>query len=343
VKIAIIVNPLIPVPPKQYGGIERIVFMLIQELKKSGHDITLYASEDSVPGCKLIAYREHNPYNPSDFIKINAVTYKIAFKGFDLVHTFGRMTNIALLMRTRLPKIVSYQLPPTISQVRKAMKLARKNSINFTACSGYIAKQIGQAGIEATTIYNGVDIKEYEFSEKVTPEAPLVFLGRIQQEKGTAIAIAIAKATGLDLVIAGNIPGEEIHQKYFEEQVKPFIDNNQIKYIGPVDNFQKNKLLGNCRAFLMPVTWDEPFGIVMAEALACGTPVIGFKRGAVPEVVVDGKNGFICENEEEMIAAVLKADTIDRRQCRQVAEDRFSAVVLAGQYEDLYRRATGKI
>lgn len=342
-KIAIIVNPLIPVPPKQYGGIERIVFMLIQELIKSGHDVTLYANENSVPGCKLVGYREHDPYSPQDFVKINALTFKIALKGFDLVHTFGRMTNIALLMRSRLPKIVSYQLPPTISQVKKALKLARKNSIHFTACSGYIAKQIGQAGTEATVIYNGVDINEYQFNSSVPVDAPLVFLGRIQKEKGTDIAIEVAKATGLNLIVAGNIPGEEIHQKYFEEEVKPHIDGKQIKYIGPVDNVQKNELLGNCRAFLMPVTWDEPFGIVMAEALACGAPVIGFRRGAVPEVVISGKNGFICENREEMIAAVLKTGAIDRWQCRQIAEERFSANVLAGQYEELYRRATGKV
>ncbi|WPU98357.1 glycosyltransferase family 4 protein [Mucilaginibacter sp. cycad4] len=340
-KIALIVNPLIAVPPEQYGGIERIVFMLIRELKKSGHDVTLYANEYSQPGCKLIGYRESAHYGAKDLVKINRLTSKIAFQHFDLVHTFGRMSNIALLMFSRIPKIVSYQLPPTISQVKKAVSIAHENSLRFTACSKYIANQI-TAFADVTTIYNGVDIKDYDFNADVAEGAPLTFLGRIQQEKGTAIAINAAKKTNQKLVIAGNVPNEPKHQQYFNEQVKPYIDGEQIKYIGPVNNSQKNHLLRNSKAFLMPVTWDEPFGIVMAEALACGTPVIGFNRGAVPEVVTNGSNGFVCATEADMQTAINNIDGISRATCRQVAEQKFSAGVLAKQYEELYRLATGK-
>lgn len=340
-KIALIVNPLIPVPPEQYGGIERIVFMLIQELKKSGHDVALYANEHSQPGCKLIGYRESEHYGVKDLVKINKLTSKIAFQHFDLVHTFGRMSNIALLMLSSIPKIVSYQLPPTISQVKKAVSIAHKNSLRFTACSNYIARQIS-AFANVTTIYNGIDINDYEFNADVSDDAPLTFLGRIQQEKGTAIAIRVAKKTNQKLVIAGNIPNEPIHQQYFNEQVKPYIDGKQITYIGPVNNSQKNQLLRNSKAFLMPVTWDEPFGIVMAEALACGTPVIGFKRGAVPEVVTNGSNGFVCDTEADMITSINNISSISRATCRQVAEQKFSAGVLAKQYQDLYQQATGK-
>lgn len=340
-KIAIIVNPLIPVPPEQYGGIERIVFMLIRELKKSGHDVTLYASEHSQPGCKLIGYRESTHYGLNDLVKINRLTSKIAFQHFDIVHTFGRMSNIALLMLSRIPKIVSYQLPPTVSQVKKAVSIAHKNSLRFTACSNYIANQI-TAFADVTIIYNGVDINDYDFNADVTYDAPLTFLGRIQQEKGTAIAIQVTKKTNQKLVIAGNVPNEPIHQQYFEEQVKPYIDGEQIKYIGPVNNSQKSQLLRNSKAFLMPVTWDEPFGIVMAEALACGTPVIGFKRGAVPEVVTNALNGFVCDAEVDMINAINNISSINRATCRQVAEQKFSAGVLAKQYEELYQLATRK-
>jgi glycosyltransferase involved in cell wall biosynthesis len=340
-KIAVIVNPLIPVPPEQYGGIERIVFMLIQELKKSGHEVTLYANENSQPGCKLIGYRESAHYGLKDLVNINRLTSKIAFQHFDIVHTFGRMSNIALLMLSSIPKLVSYQLPPTISQVKKAVSIAHKNSLRFTACSNYIANQINTFA-DVTTIYNGVDINDYDFNADVTTDAPLTFLGRIQQEKGTAIAIKAAKKLNQKLVIAGNIPNEPIHQQYFNEQVKPYIDGEQIKYIGPVNNSQKNQLLRNSKAFLMPVTWDEPFGIVMAEALACGTPVIGFKRGAVPEVVTNGSNGFVCDTEADMITAINNIGNINRATCRQVAEQKFSAGVLAKQYEELYQRATGK-
>jgi len=337
-KIALIVNPLIPVPPEKYGGIERIVYMLICEYKKKGYDITLYANEHSAPDCKLIGYREGEAYSVNDFIRINRLTWKIAFQKFDLVHTFGRMSNIALLMSAKITKIVSYQLPPTVSQVKKAVKISRNGTLYFTTCSNYISSQINQHA-HVKTIYNGVNLDDYDFGGDVAADAPLVFLGRIQAEKGTDVAIKVALKTSQKLIIAGNVPSEAHHLQYFNEQIKPLIDGEQIEYIGPVNNSQKNALLGKAKAFLMPVMWDEPFGIVMAEALACGTPVIGFKRGAVPEVIVNGLNGFVCETEEEMCAAVQNIAAINRADCRKVAEEKFSAPVIAEQYESLYREA----
>ncbi|TWR25195.1 glycosyltransferase family 4 protein [Mucilaginibacter pallidiroseus] len=337
-KIALIVNPLIPVPPDKYGGIERIVYMLIKELVKAGHDVTLYANPQSKPGCKLIGYTESERYGLGDMIKINKLTMSIAFKGFDLVHTFGRMSNLALLMALKIPKIVSYQLPPTISQVKKAVKIAPSQSLHFTACSNFIANQIS-AYCNVSTIYNGVSLSDYNFNKTVKPDAPLVFLGRIQKEKGTDVAIKVALKTGRNLIIAGNIPNEPSHRLYFEKEVKPHIDDARIVYIGPVDDKQKNDLLHGAAAMLMPVTWDEPFGIVMTEALACGTPVIGFNRGAVPEVVINGYNGFVCNTVEEMMKAVNNVSDIDRANCRKTVEEKFSADVLASQYQDLYKKA----
>jgi glycosyltransferase involved in cell wall biosynthesis len=340
-KIAIIVNPLIPVPPEKYGGIERIVYMLIQELIAKGHDVTLYANEHSVPSCELVGYREFDPYLLSDMIRINAMTSKIAFKNFDVVHTFGRMSNIALLMLSKLPKIVSYQLPPTLAQVKKVMKFARKGSIHFTGCSDYISNQVAPYA-SVTTIYNGVVTSEYTFTPAVADDAPLVFLGRIQNEKGTHIAIQTALAAGRKLIIAGNVPEESIHQAYFEEKVKPFIDGSRVTYVGPVNNSQKNALLGTAAALLMPVTWDEPFGIVMAEALACGTPVIGFKRGSVPEVVQHGVNGYLCDTAQEMAAFANEIQKINRADCRRIAEEKFSSGTIGNQYEELYKRVVAK-
>jgi glycosyltransferase involved in cell wall biosynthesis len=332
---------MIPVPPQHYGGIERIVFMLIKELSLKGHDITLYAHRLSNPGCKLVPYQENEAYNFVDLVKINLLTSKIALGKFDLVHTFGRMSNIALLMLAKIPKVVSYQLPPTLSQVVRAGKIARANTLQFTACSNYIAGQLKPYG-KVTTIYNGVDINDYHFNDHADDDAPLVFLGRIQQEKGTDIAIQVAKRTGRRLIIAGNVPAEVVHQRYFRDKVQPHIDVHQVAYIGPVNNRQKDELLGNAAALLMPVTWAEPFGIVMAEALACGTPVIGFNKGAVPEVVVNGLNGFVCDTLLEMAEAVRLLSLIERSNCRRIAEEKFSATVLASQYERLYQHAINK-
>ena len=211
-KIAIIVNPLIPVPPEQYGGIERIVYMLITQLMSFGHELTLFAHPDSKPGSRFVPYTENAAYGFRDLVKTNTLTSKIAFGNFDVVHTFGRMSNIAFLMLSKIPKVVSYQLPPTVSQVKKAVKIARASSLYFTACSNYIADQIREY-CDVTTIYNGVDLADYNVNEQVPEDAPLVFLGRIQKEKGTAIAIEVAKKTGNKLIIAGNVPNEALHQQ----------------------------------------------------------------------------------------------------------------------------------
>lgn len=339
-KIAIIVNPLIPVPPLNYGGIERIVSMLIQEFKQLGHNVTLFANPDSNANCKLVPYSGSSEFTFKEFIKVNLLTSKILFQHFDVVHTFGRMSNIAALMFFKIPKIVSYQLPPTPSQLKKALKLDIHKSVYFTGCSDYISNQIRPYSW-SETIYNGVNVVNYSFNKEVSAQAPLIFLGRIQYEKGPHIAIEVAMKSSRNLIIAGNIPEEKLHQDYFLSAVKPFIDGIKIRYVGTVNDTEKNELLRNSAALLMPITWNEPFGIVMAESLACGTPVIGFNRGAVPEVIEHGVNGFLCADVAEMSAAVCEISKINRMTCRRIVEDKFSATPLAQQYLGLYRKALG--
>jgi glycosyltransferase involved in cell wall biosynthesis len=184
-------------------------------------------------------------------------------------------------------------------------------------------------------IHNGVRIEQFDFREQVAPEAPLVFLGRIEPIKGTHTAIQIAKATGRKLIIAGNRSNKPEMDRYFVEQVEPHL-SDRILYIGAVNDIQKNELLGSAAAFLMPIDWDEPFGIVMAEALACGTPVIGAARGALPEIVDHGITGACCESVDEMIAAVHQVENFSRHACRQSAETRFAAPIIVDQYISLY-------
>ena len=337
-KIAITVDPEIPVPPQLYGGIERIVDMLVQGLVDRGHKITLFAHPNSKVPCQLVAYPGRKSQNTIDFIRNTFTVRRVLLTGnYDLIHSFGRLGYMMPLLPTSLPKLMSYQREPSLIQIKKALKCAKKDTLTFTGCSEYIASQIRPFAL-SYAIPNGVPSKTYEFKSHVQAKAPLVFLGRVEEIKGIHIAIEVAKKSGRKLIIAGNIP--EGKQDYFENRIKPYIDNDQIKYIGPVDDFQKNELLGKALAFLMPITWNEPFGIVMAEALACGTPILAFPRGATPEVVQAGVNGYLCHSIEEMSRAVQAVALLNRADCRRIYEERFSDRAIVDQYESLYRQLT---
>lgn len=333
--IAITADPSIPVPPLYYGGVERIIDMLIKGLTERGHQITLYAHPDSRVNCRLEAYSAKGQ-SAIDIFRNTAKVTSLLKGNYDLVHSFGRLAYLLGVLPAQLPKIMSYQREPTISQVKKAIRLSRKNTLYFTGCSNYIAHQI-RPYAPSFAIPNGVPMGKYTCIAKVREEAPLVFLGRIEYIKGAHIAIEIAIKTGRKLIIAGNVPADLSAQEYFKTSIKPFIDNRQIEYVGPVNDVQKNEILGNAYAFLMPILWNEPFGIVMIEALACGTPVIGFNRGAVPEVIQNGVNGFVCDTMEEMIAQVDNIRLLDRLSSRKSAEDNFSDRVIINAYERLYQ------
>jgi glycosyltransferase involved in cell wall biosynthesis len=229
---------------------------------------------------------------------------------------------------------MSYQREPSINQIKRAYQLSKNNTLAFSGCSDYISNQIKTVA-EAYTVYNGVDLNSYDFNDKIKEDAPLVFLGRIEEIKGTHVAIEMALKTNNRLIIAGNIPAE--YELYFNDRVKPFL-SEQIQYIGPVNDVQKNTMLREAKAFLMPIQWNEPFGIVMAEAMACGTPVIGFNRGSVPEVVEQGETGFVCNTNDEFADAVNKISQINRADVRKAAENRFSADVISNNYIALYQK-----
>lgn len=333
IKIALIADPELPVPPILYGGIERIISMLIRGFIDLGNEVSLFAHADSVTPAKLFAYRGKSSNRIDDLVKNSYLINKELFsQQYDIIHNFGRLLYLLPQMPFNTPKLMSYQREPTISQITRSNKLAKKNSLAFTGCSAYISNQISPFA-SAFPIFNGVDLCIYNFKSVVENDAPLVFLGRIEPIKGTHIAIEVAKLTNRKLIIAGNIPNE--YEFYFSNIIQPEL-NNQISYIGTVNDLQKNQLLGRAAALLMPIEWNEPFGIVMAEAMACGTPVIGFNRGSVPEVIIDDINGYRCDTIEEMIAAVWKIDTIDRRKVRADAEKRFSSEVIVNQYLELY-------
>ena len=334
-KILLTADPELPVPPKLYGGIERIIEALVNEYVKKGHEVTLCANANSKVPCRLIGWKGTRSQNRIDILKnIITLTGLVYKERFDIVHSFSRLAYMTAIFPIETPKIMSYQREPSVGQVQKAVMLSRKGSFAVTGCSNYITNQLSSV-CEAHTIYNCASVEHFSFSGSIDSDAPLVFLGRIEDIKGTHIAIDIAQRAYKKLIIAGNIPQGKEH--YFEKMIKPHL-SDRITYIGPVNDEQKNELLGNALAFLMPIQWNEPFGIVMAEAMACGTPVLGFPFGSVSEVVVDNINGFICSNTDEMVERVNIVNTIDRKSVRKIAEARFSNSKIATDYLELYRK-----
>ena len=338
-RIAITADPYIPVPPRFYGGIERMIETLVRGLARRGHTVTLFAHPDSDVPAELHPYGvpPHRTLTARvrEVWQIGAGLVDVAGR-IDIVHSFGRLAGmLPLLPRRRLPKVQSYQREIPWSGVGRAAQLAG-DSIAFTACSGSMyAHAPAAAGARWRTIFNAVETSRYRPVTSVPEDAPLMFLGRLQPQKGPHHAIAIARQARRRLMIAGNV--EAADREYFRTQIEPAIDGDAITYTGPVDDTRKNELLGAAAALLMPIGFAEPFGIVMAEAMACGTPVIGFARGSVPEVVRHGVTGVVVGGVDEATAAVCRLRELDRAAIRRECEARFSHDVIVSQYEELYR------
>jgi glycosyltransferase involved in cell wall biosynthesis len=232
---------------------------------------------------------------------------------------------------------MSYQRYPSHTTTSWGVKLAQ-GSLSFTGCSDYICKIGRNAGGVWHTIHNCVELEKYTFQPNVAPDAPLVFLSRVERIKGAHTAIAIAKKTGRNLIIAGNHATTGEAGKYWQEEIVPYLGKDGIEYIGAVNDVQKNELLGQAAAMIVPIEWEEPFGIVFAEALACGTPVISCPRGALPEIVRQGIDGYLINSIEDAVVAVEKLPNINRYQCRERVEKYFSADVIVDKYEKLYQQ-----
>lgn len=334
-------DPGIMIPVKGYGGIERMIEMLAKKYLALGNEVHLLVTTGSkVEGCIVHDFgKEGFPPNKWDARKAILVTWLFLWKHrnqFDLVHNFGRLIYLLPVLNHPVKKVMSYQREITQRNVTFIAGLPNKN-IFFTGCSNDLVNRVKLNG-KWKAIYNGCDFATYHLREQITTDAPLVFLGRIEKIKGCHTAIRVAKATGNNLLIAGNISALPEEKRYYETAIAPYIDGQQISYIGQVNDIQKNELLGSAKALLFPIEWAEPFGIVMVEAMACGTPVIAFNRGSVNEVIDEGVTGFKIDTENEMMEAVKMVNSLSRARCRQRAAERFDAGVIAKQYLDFVNR-----
>ncbi|MCF4967965.1 glycosyltransferase [Nostoc sp. CMAA1605] len=338
-KILLTADPELPVPPKLYGGIERIVDLLVTGLQARGHTVGLVAHPDSTsPANQSFSWLGKRSQNKLDALQ-NTFTLWSAVNQFqpDIVHSFSRIFYLLPLLPSSVPKVMSYQRYPSHRTTSWGVKLAQ-GSLTFTGCSDYICKIGRNAGGLWHTIHNCVELEKYTFQPKVAADAPLIFLSRVERIKGAHTAIAIAKKTGRSLIIAGNHSTTGEAGQYWQEEIVPHLGKDGIEYIGAVNDVQKNELLGQAAAMIVPIEWEEPFGIVFAEALACGTPVISCPRGALPEIVRQAIDGYLINSIEDAVVAVEKLPDINRYQCRQRVEKYFSADVIVEKYEKLYQK-----
>jgi glycosyltransferase involved in cell wall biosynthesis len=331
-------DPELPVPPRLYGGIERIIDVLVRKLVARGHEVALCAHGDSTtPATELFPWPGLRSRGVGSAVA-NMKTLRRAYDAWrpDVVHSFSRLAYLTPILPLATPKIMSYQRDPNLRTTKWARRLSR-GTLTFTGCSENICRLGRRSGGEWAAIHNCVETDRLEFREAVAGDAPLVFLSRIERIKGTHGALEIARRAGRRLVIAGNHGTDGEAGAYWREEIEPQLGREGAEYVGPVDDVAKNRLLGEAAAMVVPIEWEEPFGIVFAESLACGTPVISSPRGSLPEIVENGVHGFLVRNVEEGVAAVGRLGEISRAACRQRAETHFSADAIVSKYEELYR------
>ena len=324
-------------PPVGYGGIERIVDGLAGSFRTRGHSVGLVAHPDSACAVDAVFGWPAGTNGAGGGALRNPVALLRAVRRFrpDVLHSFSRLGYLCPLLLSSLPKVMSYQRHTGGRQISLASRLAGR-SLRFTGCSEYICAMGRPSGGEWSAIPNFVDLAKYAFVQRVPADAPLVFLSRIESIKGPDVAIDIARACGRRLILAGNRAGAGPERDFWDRRIAPRIGRDGVEWVGEVNDAQKNELLGRAAALLVPIQWDEPFGIVFAEALATGTPVITCARGAAPEVVEQGRTGFFVSDVASGAAAVARLEGIDRLACRRAAESRFSSDVCAEQYLRLY-------
>lgn len=331
-------DPGVAVPPKLYGGHERLVYMFAEQYIKMGHSVTIMAGPDSYCSGKTIHFGKNGlPKSKIQSLWEVAIAWKYLYLNhgkYDLIHNFGRLVYLIPILNKPVQKVMTYGRVVTSRNIEKICAKPNKNLI-FTGCSNYLVSTDNVAGVWKT-VYNAIDFSKYALQIKVESDAPLMFLSRLDKIKGCHNAIALAKKTGRKLIIAGNISHVKEEQTYFETEIKPHVDGTQIQYVGPLNDEEKNEYLGKCAALLMLIEWDEPFGMVMAEAMACGTPVVGFRRGSVPEVVEEGVTGYVVTTVDEAVQALEKIPSINRALCRERAKGRFNVDVIARGYLELF-------
>jgi len=328
------------VPPQLYGGTERVVSYLTEELVQQGHQVTLFASGDSRTRAELVPICERSLRLDAGCIDQLAhhvrMLERVARSAarFDVIHFHIDYLHFPLSRRQNVPHVTTLHgrldLPDLVPLYREFPEMP---VVSISDAQREPLKWINWQG----TVYHGLPLDLLQ--PRLQPGKYLAFLGRISPEKGADRAIQIACTLGLDLKIAAKV--DRTDREYFEQVIRPLLCDSHIDFVGEIGEKEKSDFLGNALAVLFPVDWPEPFGLVMIEAMACGTPVVAFRRGSVPEVMVDGVTGFLCNDNEEAIRAVPRAAELSRAGCRRTFEERFSVARMARDYLRIYERLVG--
>jgi glycosyltransferase involved in cell wall biosynthesis len=331
-RIAIIAPPFIPVPPINYGGTELFIAQLARGLTARGHRVVVYANGESRLPCEVRWLYETSDWPLADpangtlkQLTHTAWAMRDLSGGFDVVHLNDAMaTFFTPFVSVPAVKTLHHPHEPALTELYR-----RHPQITYVAISSYQyrAEQLPRM----RTIPHGIPTEHYRFEPR--KQDYLAFLGRIAPMKGTHLAIEVARASGLPLKIAGEI--QPIFRGYWDQEIAPHVDGRQIEYVGEVGFEAKNELLANARALLFPIQWDEPFGLVMIEAMACGTPVLALPGGSVHEVVEDGVTGYVCSDAADMAQRAARL-AIDPLRCRRRAETRFHVDLMVRRYEALF-------
>lgn len=326
------------VPPQGYGGTERVVSYLTEELVRQGHEVTLFASGDSVTRARLeVTCPRSLRTDPEcvDSVAHYTVLLDQVFRQverFDLIHFHIDYFHFPLSRRHAVQRHVTtlhgrLDLPDLVPLYKEFTEMP---VISISAAQREPLPWIGWVG----TVYHG--LPEDLFTFRSQPGDYLAFLGRVSPEKGVHSAIEIAERAGLPLRIAAKV--DKADQDYYETVIRPLLRKPHVDFMGEVGGPEKNELLGHALAVLFPVDWPEPFGLVMIEAMACGTPVVAFRRGSVPEIMVPGRSGFICDSVEEAVGLIDAIRDLPREECRRVFEERFTARRMADDYLSIFKR-----
>jgi glycosyltransferase involved in cell wall biosynthesis len=325
------------VPPKCYGGTERVASYLTEELVRLGHDVTLFASGDSVTAARLIAPCERSlrlDPNCVDQLAHHVTLVEQVFKNaanFDIIHFHIDYLHFPVSSRMGTPNVTTLHGRldiPDLDGIYREFPQMRVVSISDS--QRLPLPSLNWQG----TVHHGLPPNLDHFHDQ--PGSYLAFLGRISPEKGVDKAIEIAKRVGMHLKIAAKV--DSVDRAYFEDRIQPLLDGPLVEFIGEIDETEKEEFLGNAYALLFPIDWPEPFGLVMIEAMRCGTPIVAYRRGAVPEVIDDGITGFICEDIDQAVDAVRRVATLSRKRCGQVFEERFNVTRMAMDYVSIYEK-----